>query len=343
MTCPSCGGELVKGSERCPVCDAVVAPRVEGALAKDPRIVTPPARGRGKGEVERVEPLRDIPGLRKRERTWRDEVQERVRSRRQKRAKAGLPLFDQPDPAATLPETVPAASEATATPPLAAAPEAAVPASLAPPSDERVLAPAQEPDLRSTRLTEAELADLPLQTRGEAEPAPPTRRDVPPLDDALLGEADVEPEVEITPPVAEPGPVERPARVSERVQAGAVDALIFTGLSALVVYFAGRAAHADLARLASSWPWLAAYLGLLGLFYAGYFTGTTGQTPGKLLTGLRVVGPSGRPPSYLRAMVRAAAGVVGVAAVGLGAVPMAFDPAGRALHDRLCRTRVVRH
>jgi uncharacterized RDD family membrane protein YckC len=343
MTCPSCGGELVKGSERCPVCDAVVAPRVEGALAKDPRIVTPPARGRGKGEVERVEPLRDIPGLRKRERTWRDEVQERVRSRRQKRAKAGLPLFDQPEPGSTPDEPVPAAPEATATAPVPATPEATVPAPPGPASDERAVTSSQEPDLRSTRLTEAELADLPLQTRGEAERAQEARRDAPPLDDAFLGDGDVAPEVEIAPPDVEPGPVERPARVSERLQAGAVDALIFTGLSALVVYFAGRAAHADLARLAASWPWLAAYLGLLGLFYAGYFTGTTGQTPGKLLTGLRVVGPSGRPPSYLRAMVRAAAGVVGVAAVGLGAVPMAFDPAGRALHDRLCRTRVVRH
>jgi len=78
MTCPTCGGELTVGGERCPVCGAMVAPRVEGALAPAPRPVTPPGRAK-------VEPLRDIPGLRKRERTWRDEVQERVRSRRQRR------------------------------------------------------------------------------------------------------------------------------------------------------------------------------------------------------------------------------------------------------------------
>ena len=92
MTCPTCGGELVPGGDRCPVCDAGAVPRVEGALAADPRLVTPPARPK-----PRVEPLRDIPGLRKREKTWRDEVQERVRSRRQKRADAGLPLFDPPE------------------------------------------------------------------------------------------------------------------------------------------------------------------------------------------------------------------------------------------------------
>ena len=54
-----------------------------------PRAVTPPPR-------EKVEPLRDIPGLPKKERTWRDEVQERVRKRRKKRAQSSLPLFEQP-------------------------------------------------------------------------------------------------------------------------------------------------------------------------------------------------------------------------------------------------------
>ncbi len=109
------------------------------------------------------------------------------------------------------------------------------------------------------------------------------------------------------------------------------------------MYFTGRAARADLGALVSSWPGLAAYLGLLALFYAGYFTGTTGQTPGKLLTGLRVVGATGRPPGYLRAMARAFVGLLGTALVGLGLLPMAFDPAGRTLHDRLFRTRVVRN
>src|SRR5512141_1677020 len=91
MTCPSCGGELVPGADRCPVCDTAPAPRVEGALAADPRVVTPPARGQG-----RPQPIREIPALRRqpKEHSWRDEVQERVRSRRQKRAESGLPLFD---------------------------------------------------------------------------------------------------------------------------------------------------------------------------------------------------------------------------------------------------------
>jgi uncharacterized RDD family membrane protein YckC len=339
MTCPTCGGELVPGADRCPVCDAGVTPRVEGALAADPRLVTPPARPR-----TRVEPLRDIPGLRKREKTWRDEVQERVRSRRQKRADAGLPLFEQP-------EAPPAARPEPAVAPPAVEPPGTAPAE-PPAAEERAPQPAREPDLVSTRLSEAELADLPLRPPAaetqegeppEAASAPRiTRRSIPSLEDDLLEKSDVEAEVELAPPVGEPMPVERPARVAERARAAAIDGLLFAGLSALVVYFAGRAARVDIAALRTSWPALASYLGLLALFYAGYFTGTTGQTPGKLVTGLRVVGATGRPPGYLRAAARALVGLLGTALVGLGLVPMAFDPAARALHDRLFRTRVVR-
>jgi uncharacterized RDD family membrane protein YckC len=346
MTCPTCGGELVPGGDRCPVCDATVAPRVEGALAADPRLLTPPARPK-----QRAEPLRDIPGLRKRERTWRDEVQERVRSRRQRRADAGLPLFDQPAP----PER--ARTELPATP----APGEPVPDTsavrVAPAPDLRDLPPEppREPDLASTRLSEAELADLPLRASEAQTPenapldrevkgaARASRQLVPSLDeDVFPGERDVDADLELSAPMAEPTPVERPARAAERARAAAVDALLFAVLSTLVVYFTGRAARVGLAALASSWPALASYLGLLALFYAGYFTGTTGQTPGKLVTGLRVVGATGRPPGYLRAMARALVGLAGTGLAGLGLLPMAFDPAVRAFHDRLFRTRVVR-
>jgi uncharacterized RDD family membrane protein YckC len=329
MTCPTCGGDAVQGADRCPVCDANVAPRVEGALAADPRLVTPPARPK-----TRVEPLRDIPGLRKREKTWRDEVQERVRSRRQKRAEAGLPLFEEPEapPAGAIrPESPPAAIEPPAPPPSARAPV-----------EERIPAPAREPDLASTRLSEAELADLPLRTPAEQPPAESPRRAAPSLDDDVpLGEPGLDPDVQLVPPVAEPGPLERPARAADRARAATVDSLLFGGLASLVVYFTGRAARVDLAALASSWPELLAYLCLLALFYAGYFTGTTGQTPGKLVTGLRVVDASGRPPGYLRSIGRAFVGLLGTALLGLGLLPMAFDPAARTFHDRLFQTRVV--
>src|SRR5678815_2860947 len=81
MSCPACGGQVAGGHERCPGCGAHVAPLTEGALAPDPA-----AR-------PRPEPLREIPGLKKRERTWKDEVRERVRDRKRKRGDGDLPLF----------------------------------------------------------------------------------------------------------------------------------------------------------------------------------------------------------------------------------------------------------
>jgi uncharacterized RDD family membrane protein YckC len=349
VTCPSCGGELDPSLDRCPVCDAGAAPRVEGALAADPRLVTPPARAR-------VETLRDIPGLRKKERTWRDEVQERVRSRRQKRASAGLPLFDRIEPSEP---AAPAVAVTAPAPPQDAAPPAAAAATpqpvAEPPSAAGPTSPAEHPrsqELVTLRLSEAELADLPLNAEDEeaaraereASALPrATRRAMPSLDDdALLRESETPPEVELPPISAEAPPLERPALPLERAQAAAVDSILFGALSVMVVYFTGRAARAPVTALVPGWPGLALYLALLALFYAAYFTGTTGQTPGKLMTGLRVLGSSGRPPGYLRAMARALVGVAGIALAGACLVPMAFDPARRTLHDRLFRTRVVR-
>ena len=118
--------------------------------------------------------------------------------------------------------------------------------------------------------------------------------------------------------------------------------VLLAGLSSVVVYFASRFAHVSIDGLRPSWPYLGAYLGFLALVYAVYFTGTTGQTLGKIVYGLRVVDTAGRPPGYLRAAGRAALGAAGVVLVGLGLVPVLFDPARRAFHDRLLHTRVIR-
>ena len=356
MTCPSCGGELDPAQARCPVCESG-QPRVEGALAADLRFVTPPAKGR----VER-----DIPGLRKKEKTWRDEVQERVRSRRHKRALAGLPLFEQaeaqqPDAPAAPAETpaAPELSEAAGEPARAAENAAASPERRAaePPSagalDGEPAAAGAHAELVTVRLSDAELGDLPLnadeaelasRAREDAVLPRATRRPMPSLDEAaLVDEPEAEPDVELPPLETEAPPLERPAFAVERAQAAAVDAILFGALAVVVVYFTGRAARAPVTALAPSWPGLALYLGMLALFYAVYFTGTTGQTPGKLMLGLRVVGASGRPPSYGRALARAFVGALGIALAGSALVPMAFDPARRTLHDRLFRTRVVRY
>ncbi len=337
MTCPTCGGELVPGADRCPVCEVPSLPRIEGALAADPRLVTPPARGKGRSDSPR-----DVVGAGRgdaRDRSWREEVKARVRSRRQKRAEAGLPLFEEPvPPAPRKPDP-----ESVRTKPVA-------------------LPVRDEPRLTLPELSEVELADLPLQTtvpyggkasgtgqgnvEDEARAIGRQHAATSPFgDEALLNDVGGEPELEprLVPPPAESPSVERPARIGERVQAAAVDAALFVVVAAIVVYFTGRTAHVGVDAVLSAWPWLAAYQGLLAAFYAGYFTGTTGQTPGKLITGLRVIDTMGRPPGYLCAVGRAATGLLGITLGGLGLLPMVFDPALRAVHDRLFHTRVVRY
>jgi len=330
LPCPACGEALAPHGERCPSCGAVVAPRIEGALA--PRTVTPPPRDRG-------EPERDLPGVRRREKSWRDEVRERVRSRRQKRAATELPLFTQPEVQEAAARKAPGAEPATS--PSAAAPVGPSPAEVA----------AAPGDYRPADLSEAELADLPLQAETSAGSDDPDRArfaagalpaDLRRGEEPEIAAVGKEEPVELRVEAAEAGPLERPARPAERAQAALVDVGLLAGLWTLVAYFASRAARVEVAALASSWPWLAAYLGFLGFAYAAYFTGTTGQTPGKMITHLRVVDGSGRPPGYPRALARAILGVIGTTVAGVGLLTMAFDPAVRALHDRLFRTRVVR-
>jgi uncharacterized RDD family membrane protein YckC len=167
-----------------------------------------------------------------------------------------------------------------------------------------------------------------------------TVRDVPPavVEEKGAGSWDLGP----TPRIEAARPVERPAVGIERLYAAAIDVAVLVPIWAAVVYFASRSARVAIPALQPAWPWLAAYLAFLGLVYAGYFTGTTGQTLGKMAAGLRVVDAGGQPPGYFRAFTRAVMGSCGVLAAGAGLLPMLFDPARRALHDRVFRTRVIK-
>jgi uncharacterized RDD family membrane protein YckC len=396
LSCPSCGESLSGGSERCPACGAMVAPPVHGALAPDAR--TLPARGRS-------ESPREIPGLRRREKNWQDEVRDRVRKRRKGRGDSpALPLFE-PEagaaapPAGSGPEEVkafPVVVESTPEKPRGVAAREWAP----PPHEDR--APVFEGRIRDRVDPLDSLTDLPLRPAEGVAPAAspetaerdlaqefeaspegsaeqlergPRRRagvaqefEASPegsaeqlergprlgaegdahakaeIDDDEGWSADVplEPRLEPPPRLVDERPVERPAQALERAQAAALDLVLLAGLSAVVVYFASRFAHVSIDGLWPSWPYLGAYLAFLALVYAVYFTGTTGQTLGKIVYGLRVVDTAGRPPGYLRAAGRAALGALGVVLGGMGLLPVLFDPARRAFHDRVLQTRVIR-
>jgi len=314
----------------------MVAPVLEGALAPDPASLTPPGRGR-------AEPMRDLPGHRRRERSWKDEVKDRVRSRRQQKnpglpTTGDLPLFG--DDEAVAEDGRSETGEAA---------EREAPSAAEPPPPERDTRPFDRHpphEVEGPERNAPELADLPLHG------SPGSARDVaarrvprtalPPPDEEPRAGGEEEWPLELPARAPEPAPLERPAFARERAAAAGLDFVLMLGMAAIILYFAGRAARVPVAGLRPAWPWLLGYLALLGLVYSGYFTGTIGQTLGKMVTGLRVVDRAGHPPGFLRAFVRGGLGAVGVALLGLGLLPMLFDPARRALHDRLLRMRVVR-
>ncbi len=387
-TCPTCALPLPAGQSRCPACAASSLP-VEGALAPD--LSRRPQRGN-------VEPLREVPGKRRRERTWKDEVRERVDRRREVRVAPGapaLPLFpdgSNPQPAnpaltaaparspaqarraerrpapATLPDPparetggpsvldAPDGSLSDGAPELslrAADTPAAAPAPLA--LDALDLRPLAAPDPRAL-LAEpllaldddvgVETAASPVDVAGStaARLPPPRLQERPRAQPAALSLDDAPDDdwtLELPKATGDPRPLERPASMAERAQAALVDAGLLAGLAIVVVYFAGRVAQVPLAGLRPAWPMLCAYLAFMALVYASYFTGTTGQTIGKIMLGLRVVDSAGQAPGYGRAALRALLGSVGALLGGAGLATILFDPARRAVHDRLMRTRVV--
>lgn len=82
---------------------------------------------------------------------------------------------------------------------------------------------------------------------------------------------------------------------------------------------------------------------LISLGYTTFFLGKFGATPGKMIFRLRVVRPTGDPIGYGRACGRYFAEIVSALIFMIGYIMAAFDDEKRALHDRLCDTRVVRN
>lgn len=75
-----------------------------------------------------------------------------------------------------------------------------------------------------------------------------------------------------------------------------------------------------------------------------YFVGPTawlGQTPGKWLAGIRVVGPNGETPSLIRSLARFGGYFISAAPLYLGFVWVLVSPHRRGWHDILARTRVL--
>lgn len=355
MTCPACGAALDQIAERCPACHAIIAPRLDGALAPAPSPLTPPARGRGE---------RDAPSSAAEEAAaWRREVNERVRQRRKRRGlPSALPLFPEGSSAgeASLQTGEDESREGRS------GSDSARAAALPQPSDIRPSLADDDPlGAMSLRHDDGDLDEEsdPVEVvaeRAEAVPEPSFSRrrvaieddegpvpltDLEPeaFDDDAGGDEDIDGvwNLGLDDPTPEVRPLERPATAAERLQAALVDLAILATVSAAIVYFSFKAAQVGPLALLPVWPYLGGFVAFFGLLYAAYFTGISGCTPGKTAFGLRVVDTTGRAPGVWRAGARALVGAVGTVVV-LGALPVFFDPARRTLPDRVFRTRVIR-
>lgn len=135
--------------------------------------------------------------------------------------------------------------------------------------------------------------------------------------------------------------------IGRRLQAALIDLSFLGTVAAAVLWLTARWAGLTMARVFEL-PLLpiAAYLLIVAGAYILMFTVAGGQTVGKMLTGLRVVTADGESDrasdvSWRQAAIRALVTIPSVLLLGAGFLTL-FGAGGRAIHDRLSETRVIR-
>ena len=125
-------------------------------------------------------------------------------------------------------------------------------------------------------------------------------------------------------------------------------AIFLDGIILNVVFavFVGIAYFSGLFNAANPAGWQVGvlYLVLFGVAigYEIYFLTEKGATPGKMAVGLKVITANGGPITPGRAVGRFFARLLSEMILYIGCIMAGFDEEKRALHDRLCETRVVR-
>jgi uncharacterized RDD family membrane protein YckC len=167
----------------------------------------------------------------------------------------------------------------------------------------------------------------------------------------------------VDPPASPPGeagrwqgpPVRRREAEAERDDAGAAAPAV-PRLLALAIDLGSLVVtdlivvHFTLAILRTPWSRLldlpvlplAAFCLLLNAGYVVAFTVASGQTIGKMVTGIRIVSDASWRVPVAQAVLRAALAPLSLLTLGLGYLPALVGSDRRALHDRLSNTRVVR-
>ena len=129
-----------------------------------------------------------------------------------------------------------------------------------------------------------------------------------------------------------------------RVGAGVIDAMLLVGIDAAILYLTlkvtGLQSTLEDLRVLPPVPFVG-FLALLAFGYVAAFTVAGGQTIGKMVLSLRVIGDDGRPIDAAGGMLRALGCMLVPVTFGLSYLPALFTSDHRAIHDRLAGTRVV--
>jgi uncharacterized RDD family membrane protein YckC len=133
---------------------------------------------------------------------------------------------------------------------------------------------------------------------------------------------------------------------TQRLAAAALDGVLLGGIGTVALWATLRVTGASITSFGTDA--IVAFLIFLGGVSVAYllmFTAAGGQTVGKMLMGLRVVGDTvdsiDDHLTMAQAALRAVLAPLSVLALGLGWLPALFGR-GLALHDRLAHTRVIR-
>ncbi len=134
-----------------------------------------------------------------------------------------------------------------------------------------------------------------------------------------------------------------PAGLAPRAVATLIDLALLIAVDVVVVYLTMKICRLSFAELALLPK--APLITFLALQNGGYFIAftATGQTFGKMMTGVRVLADdSDHAPDLGRSALRAALWTALALPAGLGLLSATFSRDGRGLHDRFAGTRVVR-
>ncbi len=143
--------------------------------------------------------------------------------------------------------------------------------------------------------------------------------------------------------ISEPA-VPAPASAVRRLAAALMDIVLLGSINLAVLYLTLALAELRLADALVIPPIpMLAFLLLINGGYLIAFTAANGQTIGKMLTGVRVIGDDGGRVEVAGAVLRAAGVLLSIATLGLPYVPALVSSDRRALHDRLAGTRVIKH